>query len=64
MRLELAPYSVRDIRLGPRTVLQDGVLEIDARELRACEKIPSPSHEKDRLLTGLRVRESHGHEHR
>ncbi len=35
MRLELATYVVRDIRLGPRTGLRDGVLEIDAAELGA-----------------------------
>jgi glycine reductase complex component B subunit alpha and beta len=33
MRLELASYRVRDVRPGPRTVLEDGVLQIDHAEL-------------------------------
>ena len=35
MRLEVATYEVQDIRFGPGTRLADGVLEIDAVELRA-----------------------------
>lgn len=35
MRLELASFDVRDVRLGARTALREGVLEIDAEELRA-----------------------------
>jgi len=35
MTLDLATYEVRDVRFGPRTCLRDGVLEIDAQELRA-----------------------------
>lgn len=35
MRLEVASFEVKDVRLGPRTALREGVLEIDAAELRA-----------------------------
>src|SRR5215831_17986549 len=34
MRLKVASYRVRDVRLGPRTVLRHGTLEIDTAELR------------------------------
>jgi glycine reductase len=35
MRLDLATYEVREVRLGSRTALRDGVLEIDPEDLRA-----------------------------
>jgi len=34
MRLEIASYQVKDVRFGAATRLRDGVLEIDADELR------------------------------